>query len=753
MTGPAGNIDLADNVDPTPVVPSARPAASAEPLLVVDGLDVTFTTGGAAVHAVRDVSFTLDAGRCLALVGESGSGKSVTARTLVGLTGGNATLSARRLRFAGEDLAAFTEARWRAVRGRRIGLVLQDALVSLDPLRTVGAEIAEVLRTHRVVPRAETDARVLELLDDVGVPEPARRARQYPHQLSGGLRQRALIASAIAAGPALVLADEPTTALDVTVQAQVLDLLRRHKLDGAALLLISHDLAVVGGLADDIAVMYAGHIVEHGPAEQILGGPRHPYTRALLDAVPVTHTKGTRLAPGTPRGPLPGPAGCPYADRCPRADDRCRERLPARVVPAGAHRRHDVLCWHPFEAPPIGVLSTAPAADAPAADVTATVDAWAGTSEAASAAITLSGSGTAGAASGAVPGTAAATPRPVAPGDAPGMGAPPRQRVDAAATGEALLEVEGISRRFRSPDGTWRDAVRDVSLRLRAGETLGVVGESGSGKTTVARIVLGQLEPDTGTVRFDGQPWSGLRERARRARRRHIQAIYQDPLGSFDPRYRVERIIGEAVAIGGVPRDAGRAIGGVPRQAGAAIGGALRDAGPAGPGAPRGAARRDRVVELLEQVGLPADVLRRRPLELSGGQRQRVAIARALAPGPDLIVCDEPVSALDVSIQAQILDLLAGLQRDLGVALLFISHDLGVIHHVSDRIIVMKDGQVVETGDVATVFARPAHAYTRQLLAAVPRPVGGRAAPPGPPDAGPAPDLAPAADILSVVSR
>jgi peptide/nickel transport system ATP-binding protein len=259
-----------------------------------------------------------------------------------------------------------------------------------------------------------------------------------------------------------------------------------------------------------------------------------------------------------------------------------------------------------------------------------------------------------------------------------------------------LLAVEGISKRFRSPDGIWHDAVRDMSFQLRAAETLGIVGESGSGKTTAARIVLGQLEPDTGTVSFAGGPWSGLRERERRGSRHRIQAIYQDPLGSFDPRYRVERIVGEAVAVAGVRR---------------------------------GAARRARVVELLDQVGLPENVLRRRPLELSGGQRQRVAIARALAPEPDLIVCDEPVSALDVSIQAQILDLLAGLQHDLGVALLFISHDLGVIYHISDRIIVMKDGRAVETGDVATVFAHPAQTYTRELLAAIPRPVGGRAAP------------------------
>ncbi len=448
---------------------------------------------------------------------------------------------------------------------------------------------------------------------------------------------------------------------------------------------------MVGGLADDIAVMYAGHIVEYGPAEQVLGDARHPYTRALLDAVPVTHTKGTPLAPSAVRYPRPGPSGCPYADRCPRADDRCREQLPARTLPPGAGRQHDVLCWHPFEAPSADSVT-------------------------ASAAAVGTGTNTFGAAVGA----AVVTPRPAEPVTAPGVEAASGARAPAAATGALLLEVEGISMRFRSPDGIWHDAVRDVSFRLHAAETLGVVGESGSGKTTAARIVLGQLEPDTGTVTFAGEPWSGLRERARRSRRRRIQAIYQDPLGSFDPRYRVERIIGEAVAIAGVRR---------------------------------GAARRARVVELLDQVGLPEGVLHRRPLELSGGQRQRVAIARALAPAPDLIVCDEPVSALDVSIQAQILDLLAGLQRDLGVALLFISHDLGVIHHVSDRIIVMKDGHVVETGDVATVFAHPSHTYTRDLLAAVPRPVGGRAAPGVPSSAPPAPGAPSAPNTLSVMMK
>ncbi|MFI1385341.1 dipeptide ABC transporter ATP-binding protein [Embleya sp. NPDC020886] len=545
--------------------------AATEPLLVVDGLDVAFP---GREPVVRDVSLTLARGECLAVVGESGSGKSVTARTLVGLTGGGARVSARRLAFASIDLTALSEARWRALRGRRIGLVLQDALVSLDPLRTVGAEVAEALRTHAVVPRDRVGERVLELLEDVGIPDPARRARQYPHQLSGGLRQRALIASALAGGPELLLADEPTTALDVTVQAQVLALLGRLKEQGTAVLLISHDLAAVAELADRIAVMYAGEIVEQGPTERVLAEPEHSYTRALLAAVPSGRAKGSRLS-----GPV-GPTRAP--------------------VPA---------------APPVGAV---------------------------------------------------------------------------------LLEVAGIGKHFRAPDGTRHDAVRDVSFELRAGETLGVVGESGSGKTTAARIVLGWERPDAGAVRFRDAPWSELPESARRPSRGRIQAVQQDPLGSFDPRYPVARILGEAVAAAGLPGGRWRAT---------------------------RAAHRARVAELLDLVGLSTDLLDRRPRDMSGGQRQRVAIARALAPSPELIVCDEPVSALDVSIQAQILDLLADLRAELGLALLFISHDLGVIRHVSDRILVMKDGRVVESGDAERVFTRPEAPYTRELLAAVPRPI------------------------------
>ena len=582
------------------------------PLLTVDGLDVSFGTQ----RVVRDVSFALEPGECLAIVGESGSGKSVTARTLVGLAGRDARVTARTLAFDNQDLTTQREPGWRTLRGRRIGLVLQDALVSLDPLRTVGAEVAEPLRVHGTLARREIRPRVLELLDDVGIPDPARRVDQYPHQLSGGLRQRALIASALAGGPQLLIADEPTTALDVTVQAQVLDLLDTLRQRGTALLLISHDLSVVGRLADRVAVMYGGRIVETGPTRRILDRPRHPYTRALLDAVPATHSKGARLS--TPAGGFPAAddQGCPYAARCAAADARCLTSLP---VPDDL----GALCWNPDTAVPV---PTAP--------------------------IRLRAADT-------------------APHDGPRA---------------PVLEAERISKRYRAPDGTSYDAVSEVSFRLDPGETLGLVGESGSGKTTAARIVLGLLEPDSGSVRFGGEPWSGVPERQRRRSRSRIQAVQQDPLGSFDPRFSVERVVGEAVARTGVGR---------------------------------GRERRDRVAALLDQVGLSAALLGRRPPELSGGQRQRVAIARALASAPDVIVCDEPVSALDVSVQAQILDLLADLRRDLGVALLFISHDLGVVRHVSDRVAVMQAGRVVETGDVEEVFARPTEEYTRDLLAAV----------------------------------
>ncbi|MEU8516737.1 ABC transporter ATP-binding protein [Kitasatospora sp. NPDC048722] len=523
-----------------------------EPLIDVAGLDVSFGTGPGQVHAVRGASLTLDAGRCLALVGESGSGKSTFARSLLGLAGPTSAVTAQRLRICGDDAREFGPRDWRAVRGRRIGLVAQDALVALDPLRPVGREISESLLTHRTVPRRDAAAAVVDLLTRVGVPEPAERARAYVHQLSGGLRQRALIASALAADPAVLIADEPTTALDAAVQSRILALLGQLKAAGTGVLLISHDLAVVEALADEVAVMKDGRVVESGPVGEVLDRPRHPYTRSLLAAVP---------------------------------------------------------------------------------------------------------------------------------------GGRPRAARPSTGTGRPVLRAEGVGKHYRGPRRSRRTAVEQVSFTLHAGEALGLVGESGSGKSTLARIALGLLTPDTGEVRLDGEPWSTLPERARRARRHAIQLVPQDPLSAFDPRWTVARIIDEALGAAGTAR----------------------------------AERRDRTVRLLRQVGLAEELLERRPLALSGGQRQRVAIARALAPGPRVLVCDEPVSALDVSVQAQILDLLRELQDSLGLATLFVSHDLAVVREVCARVMVMRAGRVVESGPVEEVLATPSHPYTAELLDAVPR--------------------------------
>ena len=533
--------------------------------LIVEGLSIEF--GGQAV--VRDVSFTLAPGKTLALVGESGSGKSVTARSLIGLAGAGARVTARTLSYGGQDLLGLSERGWRGLRGKGIGFVLQDALVSLDPLRPVGKEILEVLTTHQWGDRRSRAERVIELLDKVGVPEPELRARQRPDQLSGGLRQRALIASALALSPGLVIADEPTTALDATVQAQILQVLQEIKARGDSLLIISHDLAVVAQLADEVLVLRHGVVVEQGPMQQVLRTPSHPYTQALLDAVPAEHARGTRLS---------------------------------------SHNSGQLV-----------------------------------------------------------------QPRPGA--DSP-----------------VLLKASGLGKRYIGPDQQARQVVDDVSFELRAGRTLGIVGESGSGKTTVARIVLGLLEPDAGQVQFLGHAWAGagadrVAEKDRRVHRRDISVIYQDPLRSFDPRWSIGQILADALDVAGVAAS-------------------LQPA---------------RIRELLEQVRLPAELATRRPLQLSGGQRQRVAIARAIASNPKVIICDEPVSALDVSVQAQVLDLLADLQASLGLAYLFISHDLGVIRHVSDEVLVMRRGQVVESAPVEDLFEHPKHAYTQRLLGAVPR--------------------------------
>ena len=525
-----------------------------ETLLVADRLSVAFGRGAARREVLHDVSFSLARGRITALVGESGSGKSVAARALIGLAGEGADVRAAALRFRGQDLLALRPAAWRALRGRDIGFVLQDALVSLDPLRTVGREIAEALAAHGVGDRRTREARVLALMERVGLPEAELRARQLPSELSGGLRQRALIASALAMDPDVLIADEPTTALDATVQAQILALLRELRGQGRAILLITHDLPAAASVADEVLVLRHGRLVEAGPTTAVLQHPAHAYTRQLIDSVPGRDPHGTRTA----------------------------------------------------------------------------------------------------------------TARPGAP----------------------LLEAAGLRKSFRSAGGHDRLAVADVDFVLHEGETLGIVGESGSGKTSVARLVAGLIEPDAGTIRFRGEPWvgAGVSERARRPHRHDIAFVYQDPLGSFDPRWTVARILADALGCASAPT---RAHG-------------------------------ERIAALLATVRLPETVAAGLPRLLSGGQRQRVAIARALATRPRILVCDEPVSALDVSVQAQVLDLLADLQHELGLACLFISHDLRVVRHVSDTVMVMRDGHVVEHGGTESVFDHPQHPFTRALLAASP---------------------------------
>ncbi|MCS5733586.1 ABC transporter ATP-binding protein [Herbiconiux sp. CPCC 203386] len=605
-------------------------------MLRVEDLRVGFGRIGAA-PVVDGVSFELTAGRAIAIVGESGSGKSVTARSLVGLAGAGSWQTATALEVLGESLLEEQPARaragaagggpgradaasgdlrlgagdsgtgaqrlagrglglsaraWQRVRGRRIGLVVQDALVSLDPLRPIGREIGDALRLHTRLGVGERHARVLELLEAVGMPEPEVRVRQRSGELSGGLRQRALIASALAADPAVLIADEPTTALDSTVQAQILDLFDTIKARGTSLLFISHDLAVVSRIADEVLVMRGGRVVESGPIDQVLGSPRHDYTRALLRAVPTGVPRGLRLA----------------------------------APPAGAVTAMPVTTAEPPTTTPVTSLPTTTAVGGPSAPV---------------------------------------------------------------------LEVRGVTKTFPvrgGPRGGIRSAVDDVTLTLERGATLGIVGESGSGKTTLARIVLGLTEPDSGSVSLLGEPWVPGAEKLRRPRRRLVGAVYQDALSSFDPRLTVGQILADA--LGATDLD-----------------GASSSAHPSA----------ERVAALLADVALDPALARVRPLQLSGGQRQRVSIARALAPQPDILVCDEPVSALDVSVQAQILDLLDELQQRRDLSYLFISHDLGVIGHMSDRVAVMKNGRVLEQGATADVFADPHHDYTRALLAAAPR--------------------------------
>jgi peptide/nickel transport system ATP-binding protein len=533
---------------------------SHERLLEVGDLRVAFATEGGSVRAVDGVSFELEAGEVLAIVGESGSGKSVTAQTVLGLTRShNATIEGS-VQLRGQELLDASEAELQKVRGDEVAMIFQDPMTSLNPVYRVGYQIVEAIRAHRRMSDADARALAIEMLRAVEIPEPEQRVDSYPHQLSGGQLQRVMIAMALALEPSVLIADEPTTALDVTIQAQILSLLARlNRERGLATILITHDLGVVAEVADRVLVMHEGQIVERGGLDEVFYEPKDPYTRSLLGAV-------IRLdQPPPPRSPA--------------------------------------------------------AADAP------------------------------------------------------------------------LLEVTDLVKHFPVKHGVFgREidqvrAVDGVSLTVQRGETLGLVGESGSGKSTLSRAILRLLEPTSGSIRFEGQEIADLSQRQMRPIRRDLQIVFQDPYSSLNPRKRVGQIVGASLALQDAPTRS-----------------------------------RERVEELLERVGLSAEHYDRYPHEFSGGQRQRIGIARALAMEPKLVVADEPVSALDVSIQAQIVELLADLQEDFGLSYVFVAHDIGVVRHVSDRIAVMYRGKIVEEGPADRVCEHPSHPYTQALLEAVPIP-------------------------------
>ncbi len=530
-----------------------------KPLISIKNLTIDLPPGAQRPHAIQNLSLDVHQGEILCVVGESGSGKSLTAGAILGLLPEGIQSSTGQIIFEDRDLLGLHPEAMRQIRGKRIGMIFQEPMTALNPLRTVGDQIGEVFRTHTQLSGKEIAHKTLELIESVHIPSPLEAARAYPHELSGGQRQRAMIAMALAMEPALLIADEPTTALDVTTQAQILHLihdLQRRK--GTAVLFITHDFGVVAEIADRVAVMQHGHLVEQGLAHQVLNQPVQRYTQELIAAVPPLH-----------------------------------------------------------------------------------------------------------------------------PPDLPAVNSSPNE--------EIILSIENISKIYRArgwlgKTGRVTHALNDVSLNLIKGKTLGIVGESGSGKSTLARILMGLVTPDSGTLILGGQPMLTQGAALRRIRAKQIQMVFQDPFGSLNPRHRVGDIVAQGPIIHGVPRAQAYA----------------------------------KARELFDLVGLDANALTRYPHEFSGGQRQRIGLARALALEPEVLVADEPVSALDVSVQAQVLRLLADLRTRLGLSIIFITHDLRVAAQVCDQIAVMKDGNVVEQGNCQAVFERPSHSYTQSLLAAVP---------------------------------
>jgi peptide/nickel transport system ATP-binding protein len=606
-------------------------------MLRVENLSTRLDSAQGEVRAVDGVDLELRPGECFALVGESGCGKSMTALSILRLLPEAGRIADGRVLLGEHDLLALPEAAMRAVRGRRVAMIFQEPATALNPVLTVGRQITEVIERHTELDAVAVRKRALEVLDAVGIPEPERRFDEYPFQLSGGLKQRVMIAGALAVDPEVLIADEPTTALDVTIQSQILELLKKLQAErGMAVLLITHDLGIVAQMAQRVAVMYAGQIVEVGSREAFFRAPQHPYSRKLFDALPSPEKRSGDLA--VIRGQVPPLTaqfrGCRFAERCEQVFDRCRAEAPRLVELPGGQQARCFLRERGPEAPR-AVVATA------------------------------------------------------ASGERAGRAEAP-----------LLLAVEGLKVHFPIRRGLFRrtvgqvKAVDGVSLAIREGRTLALVGESGCGKTTVGKAILRLIAPSAGRTLFAGADLAALSREELRARRRSMQIIFQDPYASLNPRMRVTDILAEGMRSLGVGADE--------------------------------ADRLRRMDALLDQVGLPPEAKLRYPHEFSGGQRQRVAIARALAVEPRLIVCDEPTSALDVSVQAQILNLLRALQQRLGIAYLFITHNISVVEYLAHEVAVMYLGRIVEQGTAEEVLGAPRHPYTEALLSAAPAVDGAR---------------------------
>ncbi|WP_412766229.1 dipeptide ABC transporter ATP-binding protein [Scrofimicrobium appendicitidis] len=619
----------------------------AGPVLEVSDLHVTFPSEDGAVHAVRGLNFSVKKGEVLGIVGESGSGKSVTSMAVMGLLDEQAKVEGS-IKLYGTEILGRSDAYLSQIRGKTLAMVFQDPLSALTPVYSIGTQLIEALQIHQNLSKDAAEKRAIELLEMVGIPNPTIRIKAFPHEFSGGMRQRVMIAMAIANDPDLIICDEPTTALDVTIQAQILELLKTAQREtGAAVIMITHDLGVIADMADTVQVMYAGRIVESGTVEDIFYAPQMPYTIGLLGALPRPDEKSDlalATLEGNPPSMLVEPTGCPFAPRCPMASAECLNGEPTLQVAAsaeggGAELQHQAACIKAKQIwdQKMSYLDIFP------------------------------------------------VPRHI------DRGAGRRDREGR----ETILEIEGLKKTFPLTKGAifkrrvgTVHAIDGIDLEIKAGETLGLVGESGCGKTTTLLEILDLKTPEEGRIVVLGQDSGAVGQSGRKEIRKNLQVVFQDPMAAIDPRMPISQILAEPMQYNGYSRTQ----------------------------------IRERTAELMELVGLEPAHLNRYPRHFSGGQRQRIGIARALALEPKLLVLDEPVSALDVSIQAGVINLLDELKSKLGLSYLFVAHDLSVVRHIADRVAVMYLGKIVEKGDVEEVFQEPQHPYTQALLSAIPVP-------------------------------